>query len=95
MFVLAFFLLPLALSTRVVILLHGAKGYPQWVAWAVLLILVGSGLFVQNAVWVIVTKRTFDVRMKDFPLFNAGLLGLFLSRAQLDTPEQRPVPYFD
>ena len=95
MFVLAFFLLPLALSTRVIILLHGAKGYPQWVVWAVLLILVGGGILVQWVWWVVVTRRTFDVRMADFPLFNAGLLGLFLSRAQLDTPEKRPVPYFD
>ena len=74
--------LPLALSTRSFILLDGHSSYPSWLSWTVVGVLL-TGWCSNWVGWIIVTRKTMDVRVVDFPIFNLGLLGIRLPRGQV------------
>lgn len=93
----SFTFLPVALSTRSAILLHGSPAHPPWLVWAVMGVLAGGGIVLQYTWWVIICGRTFGVKLgPDFVAFNLGLLGLRMPTRQLEgAPENTSPPYME
>lgn len=92
----SFTFLPVALSTRSVILLDSPV-YPSWLVWAVVSVLIGGDIVLQYIWWVVICSRTFMIESpSQFIAFNLGLLGLRMPAEQLESaPVQDPVPYMD
>ena len=95
--VVSFTFLPAALSTRSVILLRDSPSYPSWLVWAVVAIIIGGGIGLQYAYWIVICTRTFTINsISDFTAFNLGLLGFRMPNEQLERAQvQVPVQYMD
>jgi hypothetical protein len=93
----SFTFLPVALSTRSVILLRNNPSYPAWLVWVVVATLSAGGIILQYVWWVIICCRTFTISSPcDFVAFNLGVLGFRMPKRQLENAtEQKPVPYME
>ena len=97
MTIFSFTWLPVALSTRSVILFDGSPSYPWWLVWAVVAILVCGGIVLQYIWWVVICCCTFSIKSaSEFIAFNLGVLGLRMPNEQLESAQvQDPVHYMD
>ena len=91
----SFTFLPVALSTRSIILLHDSPAYPPWLVWASVGVLTCGGIILQYTWWVIICGRTYGVKLgSEFVSFNLGLLGLRLPVQALEKATENENPRY-